>query len=161
MTDLPHLHPNWRSPRARLADVTPAVLRLPDGRRSRGKLETISLTGGLLNVTQLLDRGSQFSLMFLTQAGAVVGEAEMLSPVSNTKQPFRFVAIEEDDHRRLRTAVQSVLDTGEQEWIEKYRTALAAQRPPRRGFLRAILGVATLLALCVGSIYFFHLHLLK
>ena len=160
MTDLPHLHPNWRSPRARLADVTPAVLRLPDGRRSRGKLETISLTGGLLNVTQLLDRGSQFSLMFLTQAGAVVGEAEMLSPVSNTKQPFRFVAIEQDDHRRLRTAVQSVSTPASRNGL---RNTGRHWRPSdlRDGGSRTILGAATLLALCVGSIYFFHLHLLK
>ncbi len=71
MTYLPDSHAYWRSPRVRLADITPAVLRLPDGRRHRCKLETISLTGGLLSMPNMLDRGSRTKLMFLThRAGA-------------------------------------------------------------------------------------------
>jgi hypothetical protein len=135
---------------------------LPDGRRSQGKLETISLTGGLLSMSTMLDRGSRIKLMFLTHTGPVLGAAEMLSPVSTTRQPFRFVVLEEGDQRRLRVVVQSFLDPGEQAWIEKYRAALVHRNPPRRGVFRVVLGALTFLALCLGSaIYLLHVHLLK
>jgi len=123
MTYLPQPNSYWRSPRVRLADITPAVLRLQDGCRSRGKLETVSLTGGLRSLTSVLVRGSRIKLLFLTHTGQCLGAAEMLSPVSTTRQPFRFVALEEGDQRRLRAVVQSFLDPGEQTWIEKYRAA--------------------------------------
>jgi len=161
MAYVPHSHANYRSPRVQLADITPAVLRLPDGRHSRGKLETISLTGGLLSMSNTLDRGSRIKLMFLTHTGPVSSAAEMLSPVSTTRQPFRFVAIQEDDHRRLRAAVQSSLDQNPAEyaWVEKYRATLVHRDPPRRGVIRLVLGTLTLL---LGSaIYLLHIHLLK
>jgi hypothetical protein len=153
MTFLPQSYANYRSPRVRLADVTPAVLRLPDGRPSPGQLETISLTGGLLSMSNMLDRGSCIKLMFLTHTGPVLGEAEMLGPVSTTQQPFRFVALEEGDQRRLRAAVQSSLglNPGEKGWIEKYRATLVHRNPPRRGVFRVVLEALTLLTLCLGS----------
>src|SRR5260370_18793483 len=153
MTYLPHSHTNWRSPRARLADITPAVLRWPDGCRHRGKLETISLTGGLLSMPNLLDRGSRIKLMFLTHTGPVLGAAEMLSPVSTTRQPFRLVALEEGDQVRLRAVVQSFLDPGEQAWLEKYRAALVQRNPARRGVFRALLAVVPTFTLLVSAIY--------
>jgi hypothetical protein len=112
----------------------------------------------------MLDRGSHIKLMFLTQTGPVLGAAEMLNPVSTTRQPFRFVALQEGDQRRLRAAVQSSLDQnpGEQAWIEKYRATLSHRNPPRRRVFRIILGALTLLTLSLGStIYLFHVHLLK
>ena len=160
MTHLPHSHANWRSPRVRLADITPAVLRLPDGCRHRGKLESISLTGGLLSMPNLLDRGSRIKLMFLTHTGPVLGAAEMLSPVSTTRQPFRFVALEEGDQGRLRAVVQGFLAPGEQAWIEKYRAAVQPN-PARRGGFPVVLALLTLFTLLGSAIYLFNTHLLK
>ena len=160
MTHLLHSHANWRSPRARLADITPAVLRLPDGCRHRGKLETISLTGGLLTMPNLLDRGSRIKLMFLTHTGPVLGAAEMLSPVSTTRQPFRFVALEESDQGRLRAIVHGFLNPGEQAWIEKYRAAVQ-RNPARRGVFPPVLALLTLFTLLGSAIYLFSTHLLK
>jgi hypothetical protein len=158
----PHSHPDWRSPRARLAEITPVVFRLSDGSCSRGNLEIISLTGGLVCISNVLDRSSRVMLMFLTQTGLVQATAEMLSPVSRTRQPFRFVALEEGAHRKLRTVVQSFLDTREQAWIEKYRAARIHQVPPRRKLFRVVCGALALLALCFGSaIYLFRVPLLK
>jgi hypothetical protein len=161
MTRLPHSRTYWRSPRVRLADITPAVLRLADGRRHRGKLEIISLTGGLLSMPNMLDGGSRIKLMFLTPTGPVLGSAEMLSPVSTTRQPFRFVALEERDQSRLRAVVQSFLDPGEQAWIEKYRAALAHRKPARRGVFRVAFGSFTLLTLLGSAIYLLNTHFLK
>ena len=161
MTYLPHSHTYWRSPRVRLADIPPAVLRLPDGRRHRSRLETISLTGGLLSMPNILDRGSRIKLMFLTPTGPVLCSAEMLSPVSTTRQPFRFVALEEGDQRRLRAVVQSFLDPGEQAWIEKYRAASVHRKPTRRGVSRVVFGSFTLLTLLGSAIYLLNVHFMK
>ena len=158
----PHSHPNWRSPRAPVADLTPVVLRLSDGSCSRGNLEIISLTGGLVSLSNVLDRSSRVTFMFLTQTGLVQATAEMLSPVSRTRQPFRFVALEEGAHRKLRTLVQSFLDAREQAWIQKYRAARIHQVPPRRKLFRVVCGALAVLALCFGSaIYLFRVPLLK
>jgi hypothetical protein len=123
-------------------------------------LETISLTGGLLTMPNLLDRGSRIKLMFLTHTGPVLGAAEMLSPVSTTRQPFRFVALEEGDQGRLRAIVQGFLDPGEQAWIEKYRAAVQ-RNPARRGVFPAVLALLTLFTLLGSAIYLFNTHLLK
>jgi hypothetical protein len=48
--------------------------------------------------------------MFLTDAGTVLGTAEMLPSISGTLQPFRFVVIDESDERRLRDVIQSSAD---------------------------------------------------
>jgi len=160
MTHLLQSRDSWRSPRMRLADITPAVLRLPDGSSSRGQLETISLTGGLLNLSNMQAQGSRIKLMFMTRTGPVTGAAEMLPPVSTTKQPFRFVALEEADQRRLRTVVRSV-DPVEEAWIQKYRAAQLQRNPPRRGVSRIVLG-ALALTLCLGSVlYLVSSHLLR
>ena len=82
-----------RAPRTCFAETTPAVLRCQDGRRVPGKLQVISVTGGLLSLSKPLDQGSQVKLMFLTPRGAVLGAVQMLSPVSWNLQPFKFVGL--------------------------------------------------------------------
>ena len=154
-------HAQWRSPRARLIERTPAVLRMADGQRSRGVLETISLTGGMLNMPTVLNRGSQIKLMFLTQTGPVAGSAEMLRPVSETHQPFRFVALEDGDQRRLHSVLQTLMVPVEQAWIEKYRAAVANCKPERRGTIRILFGVLSI-SLCLASVlYLLNSHFLR
>lgn len=67
----------------------------------------MQLSGSLAN-------GSFVELAFQTQSGPVHGMAEILSPLRKTTagvlQPFRFIAIEDDDHRRLRTSLDHVVD---------------------------------------------------
>lgn len=128
----------WRSPRIRLADITPAVLRFPDGRQHRGKLDTLSLTGGLLSMPAMLDRGLQLKLLFLTRRGPVLSAIETLAPVSATQQPFRFIEIEQDDERRLRATVQSTLSVAEEAWIGRYRAAVLRQNTSQRHFVRLV-----------------------
>jgi hypothetical protein len=109
MTALPQPYAQRRAERVRLAAVTPAVLRLQDGRRTPGKLEIVSLTGGLLWLSRPLNQGSQVKLMFVTQSGPVLGAAEMLSPLNGRLQPFRFMALHADDRNRLGAAIESCL----------------------------------------------------
>ena len=110
VTPLLQTEANWRSPRLQLAHTTPAVLRVQNGGRIRGTSQVVSVTGGLLCLSSPLDQGSRVKLMFLTDAGTVLGTAEMLPSVSATLQPFRFVKIDENDERRLREIIRLSVD---------------------------------------------------
>jgi len=108
-------------------------------------------------------------LMFLTRTGAVLGAAEMLSPVTSTQQPFRFVALPVDDRRRLGAAIQSSLnketanqEAAEQKWMEKLREASSCENRPHRRYLRFAAGAVALGMLCLGGVfYFLQVHPLK
>ncbi|MBZ5682560.1 MAG: PilZ domain-containing protein [Acidobacteriia bacterium] len=114
MTYFPQPHPTRRAARIQLGDSVLAAIRLEDGRRTKAKLQTISATGGLLRLAQSLAQGDFVEVAFQTQSGPVHGMAEVLSPMRKTTdgvlQAFRFVALEDDDHRRLRTSLDHVVD---------------------------------------------------
>ena len=163
MTCLPQTLPTCRAPRVRFAEFTPTVLRFQDGGCTTGSLEIISSTGGLLCLPKPVNRGSRIKLMFLTDKGPVLGAAELLSPVSSTRQPFRFVALAYADRRRLREITQGCLKAeppkqqvqgsrigdGERQWIEKYRAAVG-----KLALAALILAIAGLSSV----IYLFSLH---
>lgn len=113
MTHFPQPHPTRRASRITLGDTVLAAIRLEDGRRTKAKLQTISVTGGLLRLAQSLVQGDFIEVAFQTQSGPVHGMAEALSPMQSVAdevlQPFRFVALEDDDHRRLRTSLEHVV----------------------------------------------------
>jgi len=110
MSALPQRDYKRRSPRMHLADLTPAVLRLQNGWRIRGKLQVISVTGGLLCLSKPLSQGCQVKVLFLTHAGPVLGAAEMLNSVPSGLQPFRFTTLCEDDWSRLQAMIQPSMD---------------------------------------------------
>jgi len=114
MTHFPQPHPSRRAARIQLGDSVLAAIRLEDGRRTKGKLQTISVTGGLLRLAQSLGKGDFVEVAFQTQAGPVHGMAEVLSPMRKMNdgvlQPFRFVALEDEDHRRLRNSLDHVAE---------------------------------------------------
>ena len=114
MTHFPQPHPSRRAARVRLGDSVLAAIRLEDGRRTKAKLQTISVTGGLLQMSHCLGQGDFVEVAFQTQAGPVHGMAEVLMPTrkmpDSVLQPFRFVALEDDDHRRLRSSLDHVVD---------------------------------------------------
>jgi hypothetical protein len=114
MTHFPQVHPQRRSPRIQVGGSIAALVMLEDGQRAKAKLQTISVTGGLLRLGRSLSQGDFVEVAFRLQGGAVRGMAEMLSPVraasEGSLQPFRFVALGDDDHRALRMAVDSVTD---------------------------------------------------
>ncbi len=169
MNGLSQLYAHVRAPRVHLADLTPAVLRFQDGQRASGELQVLSVTGGLLSLPNPIDRGSQVKLMFLTHTGAVLGAAEMLSPVTGTQQPFRFVSLPVDDRRRLGAAIQSALnlkpanqDAAEQRWMEKLRAASSRENPPRGRLFKFAVGAAALGMAGAGCmLYLFQVHALK
>jgi PilZ domain len=115
MTHFPQPHPSRRAARVQLGDVVQAAIRLEDGQRAKANLQSISITGGLLQLPRSLAQGDFVEVAFQTQSGPVHGMAEILSPMRKTTQgvlqAFRFVALEDDDHRRLRTSLDHVSDS--------------------------------------------------
>src|SRR6266571_503403 len=104
MAHFPQPNPQRRAPRIHLGGSVAALVMLDDGQRAKGKLQTISITGGLLRLGKSLGQGDFVEIAFQTQSGPVHGMAEMLSPMPATRdgylQPFRFVALE-DGRREL------------------------------------------------------------
>lgn len=107
MTYLPHGKSFRRSPRVRLPELTPAVVRIESGLRVAGNLEVVSLTGGLLSLSKPLNQGSQVKLMFVTETGPVLGDAEMLQREPAGAQAFKFTMLFDQDRSRLQAAIQS------------------------------------------------------
>src|SRR6058998_704562 len=80
MTHFPQPNPQRRAPRIHLGGSVAALVMLDDGQRAKGKLQTISITGGLLRLGKSLGQGDFVEIAFQTQSGPVHGMAEMLSP---------------------------------------------------------------------------------
>jgi len=110
MTHYPQIDALHRATRIQLS-TTPALLKLSDGKPAKAKLRVVSATGGLLHIAKALAEGDFIEVAFQTQAGNVHGMAEMLRPVARgaevVAQPFRFVALGDDDHRILDALVES------------------------------------------------------
>jgi hypothetical protein len=124
MTHFPQPDASRRAPRVHLNGSIPAAILVEGGGRARAKLQSISVTGGLLQLQSELSTGDFVEIAFQTRSGPVHGMAEMLQPVRRAKakvqtqvkpaclQPFRFVALGDQDHHKLSMALDSALDTG-------------------------------------------------
>jgi hypothetical protein len=114
MTYFPQTHPQNRAQRIQFGSSIPVVIKLTDGRSARAKLQSISETGGMLRLTGALEQGNLVEVAIQTESGAVKGMAEILQPTRKSKdeilQPFRFIALEDDDQRALRHVLDSRVD---------------------------------------------------
>jgi hypothetical protein len=113
MTHFPQPNANQRSPRIELNGAVGAAIRGESG-QERAKLQSISITGGLLELQKALATGDLVEIAFHTRAGPVHGMAEMLQPTRKFQsaflQPFRFIALDDDDHRKLRKSLDEAFD---------------------------------------------------
>ncbi len=113
MTHYPQSNSTHRAVRVKL-QTTPALVKLSDGVRAKGRLQVISATGGLLQLPVAISEGEFVEVEYQTHSGDVNGMAEMLNPLhaasGSVFQPFRFIALEDDAHQHLRMMVESVGD---------------------------------------------------
>lgn len=123
MPYLPSHQTPRRPERVRFAEAIPAVFRLQDGNRASGRLKVVSITGGLLALSKPIHQGQIGKLMFLTAKGSVLGAAEMLTPLSWELQPFKFIALPDDDQSRLQLAINASLREMRRERDEAMRSA--------------------------------------
>ena len=113
MTHFPQPHPHNRAPRVQLGGSVLAAIQSDGGQRTRAKLQTLSTTGGVLQVVRAFDEGDFVEIAFQTRSGAVRGMAEMLTArraAQGCLQPFRFIALDDNDHQNLRMALDSITD---------------------------------------------------
>jgi hypothetical protein len=159
MSISPRLHANRRIPRFRLTETTRAVLQFENGLRMAGELHVISRHGGLLLLPSPVHRGNVVELTFHTHRGPVLGTVEMLTPVTSTQQPFRFIALPESHRHTLQAAFESGLyrNVDEEERIEELRAAVAKWEPsaPRRKS-KLVMGLVALLG-CLAFAFYLHL----
>lgn len=143
MQPLPQSQSFQRPARVRFAQPLPAVLRSLDGACSKGELQIVSATGGLLSLPTLLNRNYRSKLLFVTSAGPVLAEAEMLAPITYTQQPFRFIALDGGAVGRLQIVIREAVyaNNREDEWIRRYRSAVDDRKQSR---LRRLLAEITL-----------------
>ena len=114
MTYFPKPNPAKRASRVKLGRSVVMAIRLEGGQPVRAKLHALSVTGGMLVLSKALEQGAFVEVAFQTSQGTVHGMAELLLPTcessSGCLQPFRFVALDDEDHTRLRMALESLLD---------------------------------------------------
>src|ERR1700687_935778 len=115
MTYFPQLNPATPAKRLKIGgSVVVAIRSQGDSQPVRAKLHELSATGGLLILSKAIEQGAFVEVAFQTSQGRVRGMAELLSPrresTSGCLQPFRFVALDDEDHTRLRAAMASLMD---------------------------------------------------
>lgn len=114
MTHFPQPNPAKRASRVKLNGSVVVVILLEGNEPVRAKLHALSATGGLLALARAFEQGEFVEVAFQTSKGTIHGMAEMLTSrcesTSGCLQPFRFVALDDEDHTRLRMALESILD---------------------------------------------------
>jgi hypothetical protein len=106
MTHFPQPQLRRRATRIQMPKPVSAIVVCEDGRHTNCKLQTVSVTGGLLQVGQPIGQDDFVELAFQTTSSTVHGMAKMLSPMptpGRVMQPFCFIALDDDDHRKLQS----------------------------------------------------------
>lgn len=102
-----------RAPRVKLAGTVLSLVRLENGRQTRGKLHQLSVTGGLLHLETPLDEGIKVEVIFHVGESTVRSKARMLFPMWATQgylQPFEFDDLDDEDRCNLQVDLQRLLD---------------------------------------------------
>jgi hypothetical protein len=114
MTHFPQPNSHNRATRVKMEATASALVKLEDGQRAKARIQTISVTGGLLRLAKALEEGDFVEVAFQTQSGPVHGMAEMLHPrrlsAEGVVQPFRFIALDDNDHKTLSFAVNATTE---------------------------------------------------
>ena len=106
MAHFPKPHSSQRAPRHHVPIATQIEIVYDDGRQVRGTLQVVSDTGGCAGIEALLRPATLVSIRVRTTAGPINAIAEMLRPLSATRQAFRFIAMDEADRTRLKRFVE-------------------------------------------------------
>jgi c-di-GMP-binding flagellar brake protein YcgR len=112
MTYFPQPNPAKQARRIRLPSSVAIAVKTKGRQPVQAKLHEVSVTGGLLVLSKALEEGDFVEVAFQTNHGLVRGMAEVLAARSKSKsgclQSFRFVAMEDEDHNRLRMTLESL-----------------------------------------------------
>ncbi len=114
MAHFPQPHPSVRAARIRVPNSESVSFSL-EGRRVPAVLHEISATGGLVQLNTTVREGTLAELRMQSKSGPITGLVELLRPAkrqSGKVQPFRFVALDEQDHERLVLVLKQMIVLG-------------------------------------------------
>ncbi len=114
MAHFPSPHSRNRAPRVSVPSAGTVTFNLGRGLVS-ATLRSLSTTGGLAEFSGNIGTVPLAEMALETPSGPVKGLVEFLNPPQKEKpsfRPFRFIAIDEDDYRRLRNIVQRMVAQG-------------------------------------------------
>jgi hypothetical protein len=111
ITGQPRLH-QQRAQRVSLRGIVTASIHLENGRQMTGKIQTLSTTGGLLDLAVYLDERIELALMFRFGPGILQAKAQMLFPMRGGMgylQPFRFTSIGMKERMTIDTEITAIV----------------------------------------------------
>jgi hypothetical protein len=98
--------------RVKLCGSVLVLVQLPNKRSIRGAFHQLSMTGGVIHLEKPLDEKLNVELIFHLGETTIRSQAQMLFPMWATQgwmQPFRFVALPEENRKILDTSLKSFL----------------------------------------------------
>ncbi len=104
-----------RGQRVRLGGSILVLLLLENGRQVRGRMNQLSVNGGLLSLQNPLDEGIRVTVLFHLGCTSIRCRAQMLFPMWATQgclQPFRFLELPETSHASLNRELENLVRAG-------------------------------------------------
>ena len=121
--------PPRRAPRANCRGEISAVIRLENRRQVAARLQQLSITGGLIDLSAYLEERTWVDLTIYLGSGAVHATAEMMFPAragASYRQPFRFTGMGEEELHAVDREVTALIKQS-----TKSRLGDPAVRAPR------------------------------
>src|SRR5271155_2000654 len=104
-----------RGTRVKLGGSILALVLLENGRQIRGRMNQLSVNGGLVSLESPLDEGIRVTVLFHLGTVSVRCRARMLFPMWATQgclQPFRFLELPEADRASLARELEALVRAG-------------------------------------------------
>jgi hypothetical protein len=104
-----------RGSRVRLGGSILALMLLENGRQIHGRMNQLSVNGGLLSLAHPLDEGIGVTVLFHLGCTSIRCRARMMFPMWATKgylQPFRFLELPEADRDSLKRELEDLVRVG-------------------------------------------------
>jgi hypothetical protein len=108
-------HKGQRGTRVKLGGSILALVLLENGRQIRGRMNQVSVNGGLISLDQPLDESIRVTVLFHIGLTSVRCRAQMLFPMWATQgclQPFRFLEFPEASRNNLNRELESRVRAG-------------------------------------------------
>jgi hypothetical protein len=104
-----------RSLRVKLGGSILVLVLLENGRQIRGRMNQLSVNGGLLSLEHPLDEAIRVTVLFHLGGTTIRCKARMMFPMWATQgclQPFRFVDLPEQDRESLNRELDLLVRAG-------------------------------------------------
>jgi len=104
-----------RGSRVKLGGSILALVLLENGRQVRGRMNQLSVNGGLVSLEQPLDEGIRVTVLFHIGCTSIRCRARMIFPMWATQgclQPFRFLELPEASRASLNRELENLVRAG-------------------------------------------------